>query len=110
MMLPRRTFFDFTGHAKRQIWLGRLSALVTLMAQSVLVIGGQELGKVGRTNLLPPPTGEPFTIAAKDLPDIACSVVEWKDEPPKPALSVVCPAQDVFAPIHVYRKLSWLKR
>ena len=43
------------------------------------------------------------------MPDVSCSIVEWKDDTSKPTLAVVCPPQDTFAPLHVYLKLSWLK-
>ena len=32
------------------------------------------------------------------MPDVSCSIVEWKNDGPKPTLVVVCPPQDTFAP------------
>jgi hypothetical protein len=40
--------------------------------------------------------------------DMKCSVVDWSVTPPKPpALVLVCPPEEVFAPLRVYFKLSW---
>jgi hypothetical protein len=33
--------------------------------------------------------------------------VEWNDAPPKPTLTVVCPPEEVFAPLRLYLGLSW---
>ena len=60
-------------------------------------------------NLLPAGTGEAVTVKPTDLPDIQCSVVDWNKAPPKPALTLLCPPEEVFAPLRVYIKLSWLK-
>jgi hypothetical protein len=68
---------------------------------------GQET--YGESNLLPPPRGEGLTLAPTDMPDVSCSVVRWKNDPATPTLAVICPPQNVFAPLHVYLKLSWLK-
>ncbi len=63
----------------------------------------------GESSLLPPPRGEALTLAPTDMPDVSCSVVRWKDDPATPTLAVICPPQNVFAPLHVYLKLSWLR-
>ena len=63
----------------------------------------------GEANLLPPPRGEALTLTPTDMPDVSCSVVQWKGDPVTPTLAVICPPQNVFAPLHVYLKLSWLK-
>jgi hypothetical protein len=39
--------------------------------------------------------------------DIKCSVLEWNTGLPKPILTLVCPPEEVFAPLRVYFKLSW---
>ena len=39
--------------------------------------------------------------------DMKCSIVQWTVEPPRPALVLVCPPEEVFAPLRVYFKLSW---
>jgi hypothetical protein len=39
--------------------------------------------------------------------DIKCAIVQWTVEPPRPALIVVCPPEEVFAPLRIYFKLSW---
>jgi hypothetical protein len=36
-----------------------------------------------------------------------CAIVQWTQEPPRPALVVVCPPEEVFAPLRIYFKLSW---
>lgn len=58
---------------------------------------------------LPPARGEALTLTPTDMPDISCSVVEWKNDAATPTLALICPPQNVFAPLHVYLKLSWLK-
>ncbi len=40
--------------------------------------------------------------------DIKCSIVEWVDTPPKPELTVVCPPPEIFAPLRVFLKFSWV--
>jgi hypothetical protein len=39
--------------------------------------------------------------------DMKCAVVEWNAAPPKPSLILVCPPDEVFAPLRVYFKLCW---
>jgi hypothetical protein len=58
---------------------------------------------------LPPTTGEALTMTPSDKADVSCSVVEWNGAPAKPTLTVLCPPEEVFAPLHVYLKVSWLK-
>jgi hypothetical protein len=57
---------------------------------------------------LPPTTGEPMTVKPIDAPDVPCSVIGWGNTSPKPSLTLLCPPKDLFAPLHVYIKLSWL--
>ena len=40
--------------------------------------------------------------------DIKCSIVEWETSPPKPALTVVCPPPEIFSPLRVFLKFSWV--
>ncbi|HMD86023.1 MAG TPA: hypothetical protein VKO18_15120 [Terriglobia bacterium] len=40
--------------------------------------------------------------------EIKCSIVEWVDSPPKPELTVVCPPPEIFAPLRVFLKFSWV--
>ena len=40
--------------------------------------------------------------------DIKCSVVEWETGSPKPALTVVCPPPEIFSPLRVFLKFSWV--
>jgi hypothetical protein len=40
-------------------------------------------------------------------PDLKCAVEEWIDANPKPSLVLVCPPDEVFAPLRLYFKLSW---
>jgi hypothetical protein len=44
---------------------------------------------------------------AERAPDLKCAVVEWNDGPARPSLIVVCPPEEVFAPLRLYFKLSW---
>ncbi len=39
--------------------------------------------------------------------EVKCAVVAWNVAPPKPVLTLVCPPEEVFAPLRVYFKLSW---
>ena len=59
--------------------------------------------------MLPQAMGHNITLSPNDVPDINCSVVEWKNDPATPMLSVICPPQSTFSPLYVYLKLSWLK-
>jgi hypothetical protein len=52
----------------------------------------------------PAPVGR---VSGERTPDLKCAVVEWNDGPPKPSLIVVCPPEEVFAPLRLYLKLSW---
>jgi len=70
---------------------------------------GQEITRRDQVQFLPPSTGEALTLAPNDMPDINCSILDWKDDSPKPTLAVLCPPQDTFAPVYLYLKLSWLK-
>jgi hypothetical protein len=49
---------------------------------------------------------DPRAVAHRS-PDIQCAFVQWTAEPPRPALVVVCPPEEVFAPLRLYFKLSW---
>jgi hypothetical protein len=40
--------------------------------------------------------------------DIKCSIVEWDNASPKPVLTVVCPPPEVFTPLRVFLKFSWM--
>jgi hypothetical protein len=36
------------------------------------------------------------------------SVIEWETGSPKPALTVVCPPPEIFSPLRVFLKFSWV--
>jgi hypothetical protein len=95
--------------AKPDAWPGHLVLIVTILAWLPICIAGQEVARSGDISALPPATGEALTVAPNNKPDISCSVVEWKADLPRPTLTILCPPEDVFAPLHVYLKLSWLK-
>lgn len=82
---------------------------LTCLAWPTNSVNGQEVTRHDQVYLLPPSTGEPLTLVPDDLPYINCSILDWKDDPPKPTLAVLCPPQDTFAPVYLYLKLSWLK-
>jgi len=83
---------------------------VTLLAFAPISVLAQKASQPSNEeNFLPAGSGQPMTLKPKDLPDIQCSVVEWNSAPPKPALTLLCPPEEVFAPLRVYIKLSWLK-
>jgi hypothetical protein len=98
--------FEGTGKLKA---LGSVLVLLTAwMAWPPVGAPGQEMARSGRGDVLPPTTGEALTIAPSDKPDVICSVVEWSAGSSKPALTVLCPPAEVFGPMHVYLKVSWL--
>ena len=104
-----RMSIDLTGHPELQTFLGRLLLTLTSLAWCGMSVDAQETPRRDEIHLLPQPNGEAFTLTPTDMPDVSCSIVEWRDDSPKPTLAVVCPPQDKFSPLHVYLKLSWLK-
>ena len=104
-----RMLIDLTGHSELQTFLGRLLLTLTSLAWCGMSVDAQETPRRDEVHLLPQPNGEAFTLTPTDMPDVSCSIVEWKDDTPKPTLAVVCPPQNTFAPLHFYLKLSWLK-
>jgi len=88
---------------------GCLILLAASLAWPPVWTGGQEIVRGGKGDFLPPTTGEALTLTPSDKPDVSCSVVEWNAAPAKPTLTVLCPPEQVFAPLHVYLKVSWLK-
>lgn len=90
-------------------------SILKAMLWAVLLLGSvpstyaQETTAPGEAMLLPPPTGGALTLVPKDIQDISCAVLKWKSEPPTPRLAIICPPQNIFAPLHVYLKLSWLR-
>jgi hypothetical protein len=60
-------------------------------------------------NSLPATTGEALTITPVDMPDVDCVVQRWKGDGAKPVLTLLCPPAQVFAPLRVLIKLSWMK-
>ncbi len=86
-----------------------LILLTTSLAWPPVCAPQHEITKGGKGDFLPPTTGEALTVTPSDKPDVSCSVVEWNAAPAKPELTVLCPSEEVFAPLHVYLKISWLK-
>ena len=41
--------------------------------------------------------------------EIKCSIIEWDGSAPKPVLTVVCPPPEVFTPLRVFLKFSWME-
>ncbi len=52
-----------------------------------------------------PPTPEP----PKKKGEIDCTVEEWTPSDTSPVLGLVCPPPQVFSPLRVHLKVSWLK-
>jgi hypothetical protein len=100
---------DLRRQTNRQSFLGYLFLLLACLAWPADSVDGQEITRRDRVHLLPPPTGEALTLVPDNIPDINCSILEWKDDSPKPTLAVLCPPQDTFAPVYLFLKLSWLK-
>ena len=42
--------------------------------------------------------------------DIRCAIVEWDLSAPVPTLTLVCPPKEVFSPLRVCLRFSWLKQ
>jgi hypothetical protein len=104
-----KAMIDLRSHVKLQALLGYLFLLLAYLAWPADNVNGQEITRHDQVQLLPPSTGEALTLAPNNMPDINCSILEWKDDSPKPTLSVLCPPQDTFAPVYLFLKLSWLK-
>jgi hypothetical protein len=95
---------------KRRALVGRLLlSFAWLVWCGFGVSNAQETSVHGGANFLPSPLGEALTLVPKDMPEIDCAVLKWKNGPPAPTLAILCPPQNVFAPLHVYLKLSWLR-
>lgn len=63
------------------------------------------------TQFLPSSLGEPFTVVPIDMPDVECQVLEWNkklNDAAGPTLTLLCPPEQIFAPLRVLIKLSWL--
>jgi hypothetical protein len=101
------TSVEVKGRSRGSAFLRRLFLLACLAWYGVCT-SAQETSVHGGATLLPPPTGDAFTLVPKDMQDITCAVLKWKDEPSLPTLAIICPPQDIFAPLHIYLKLSWL--
>jgi len=99
----------FNQQTKPRGTIGRLVFLVAIFGWLPVSVGGQEIERLREVSLLPRTTGEALTVVPTDMPDVVCSIVESKLSDPAPSLTVLCPPQDIFAPLHVYLKLSWLK-
>jgi len=89
--------------------LACLLLVLALLGWWSLGVDGQETSQRGEVNLLPPARGGALTLTPHDMPDISCCDVQRKDDPATPTLAAMCPPQNVFAPLHIYLKLSWLK-
>lgn len=83
--------------------------LTCLVCFGVGFNSAQETSIHAEAHVLPPATGKALTLAPRDLPDIGCSVLKWKEQSSTPTLAILCPPQNIFAPLHVYVRLSWLK-
>jgi len=99
----------FQGLGRLKAPWGYLVALASFLAWPLLCVPHQGIATTGQGDFLPATTGEPLTVAPSDRPDLNCSVVEWNAETPKPTLTVLCPPEEILAPLHVYLKVSWLK-
>jgi hypothetical protein len=102
-------WIDFIGRAKLQAFMGQSLLLVSFLVWPRFSVVGQESTGRNQMLLLPPLTGDALTLTPTDMPDVTCSIVEWKNEPPKPTLAIVCPPEETFASLHLYLKLSWMK-
>jgi hypothetical protein len=88
---------------------GYLVLLTVTLCWAPVCSPKQEIAGGSKGDFLPPTTGEALTVTPSDKPDVSCSVVEWNGASAKPTLTVLCPPEELFAPLHVYLKVSWLK-
>lgn len=90
-------------------FVGLAIALVGIWGISAVHLFGQKANlRTDEGNSLPVRTGEPLTVKPVDVPDVECTVVQWL-ETPKPVLTLLCPPNEIFAPLRIIIKLSWLK-
>jgi len=73
-----RMLIDLTGHSELQTFLSRLLLTLTSLAWCGLSVDAQEIPRRDEVHLLPQPNGEAFTLTPTDMPDVSCSIVEWK--------------------------------
>lgn len=104
-----KPMMNFRIQVKLRGVLGHLFLWFATSAWLGMSVYGQEITRRDQVQFLPPSTGEALTLAPNGMPDINCSILDWKDDSPKPTLAVLCPPQDTFAPVYLYLKLSWLK-
>jgi hypothetical protein len=98
---------DLTRQVKLRTFLGDVFLWLAISAWSGMSVDGQEITRRDQVQLLPPSTGEALTLAPNNMPDINCSILDWKDSQTHSGL--LCPPQHTFAPVYLYLKLSWLK-
>ena len=97
------------GTQRLKALAGYLVLLTASLCWAPVGMPKQEIAGGSKGDFLPPTTGEALTVTPSDKPDVSCSVVEWNGATAKPTLTVLCPPEEVFAPLHVYLKVSWLK-
>jgi hypothetical protein len=93
-----------------RIALGLILALIfAVVLYPITLLAQTAYNSASTASPLPPATGDPLTITPRNYPEVVCTVVDWNPQAAKPALGLLCPPQEVFAPLRVYIKLSWLK-
>jgi hypothetical protein len=88
---------------------GYLVLLTASLCWAPVCLPKQEIVGGSKGDFLPPTAGQPLTVTPSDKTDVSCSVAEWNGAPAKPTLTVICPPEEIFAPLHVYLKVSWLR-
>jgi hypothetical protein len=104
-----KRMIDLKRRARLEALLRNISLLLACLGWSGTSVYGRGITRRDQVQLLPQSTGEALTLAPSNMPDINCSILDWKDDSPKPTLAILCPPQDTFAPVYLYLKLSWLK-
>ena len=85
-------------------------ALAMILCFGSPPLPSQERSKqTGSQSFLPSTTGDPLTLNPVDAPDVLCATMAWNNSGPKPTLALLCPPKEIFAPVRVYIKLSWLR-
>jgi hypothetical protein len=86
-----------------------LTVIVSCLAATLPILSQSQNSDQLGGSLLPADTGEPLTIVPLDMHDVDCVVAQWRPNPTKPVLTLICPPSTVFAPLRVLIRLSWMK-
>ena len=98
-----------TTNGLRRLLFVRLGVAVMCLVAPHPAVSQADHKPRWKISLLPPTTGEPLTMKPLDMQDIDCVVAEWRPTTARPVLTLMCPPNNVFSPLRVLIKLSWMK-